>query len=266
MRKFAIAAAALAFTGTAYAADMPLLKAPPMMVAPPSWTGFYIGANGGWVGGQTNTGIGFLNCPYVGQVCPQDTALASNAIKNSGGLAGGQIGYLLQQGSLVGGFEASLDWFHATGSVSNSAPIIGFPANTATWTESARTNWLALFTARAGVDMGAWYPYVTGGLAVGSLNYSVAFSDNSSNTSTAIALSQVRLGYAGGAGLEWRWDSHWSLRGEYLYVVFNGVNGNSPIIANATGLQVIAAAGPSSVNHSASFNENIARAAVSYRF
>ena len=56
MRKLVIAAAALAFTGTAQAADMPMLKAPPMAVAAPNWTGLYIGVNGGWASGVTDTG------------------------------------------------------------------------------------------------------------------------------------------------------------------------------------------------------------------
>jgi hypothetical protein len=41
MKKFAIATAALAFTGTAHAADMPL-KAPPLpIVTAYDWSGFY---------------------------------------------------------------------------------------------------------------------------------------------------------------------------------------------------------------------------------
>jgi len=49
MRKLALAAAALAFTGSAYAADVPL-KAAPMVAAPAipfNWGGWYIGFNAG---------------------------------------------------------------------------------------------------------------------------------------------------------------------------------------------------------------------------
>src|SRR6187551_3899193 len=53
MKKLALAAAAISalFTGTASAADLaarPYTKAPPMVAAVYDWSGFYIGANGGW--------------------------------------------------------------------------------------------------------------------------------------------------------------------------------------------------------------------------
>src|SRR6202790_1412705 len=55
MRKLVLATAALALTGSAYAADMPLLKAPPMVA--PSWTGLYIGINGGGEWGRVDPGL-----------------------------------------------------------------------------------------------------------------------------------------------------------------------------------------------------------------
>jgi outer membrane immunogenic protein len=260
MRKFVIAVAALAFTGTAYAADMPLLKAPPMMAAPPSWTGFYLGVNGGGASGGTETGLNVTPAGlYNATAVTEFGILGSNSIRNSGGLAGGQIGYLLQQGSVVGGFEASFDWFKAKGGVVSSATTpLPFVV-----TENASSSWLALFLARAGVDMGAWFPYVTGGLAVASLQYTGSHVDTSGTpTNSAISLSQAKLGYAGGAGLEYRFDNHWSLRGEYLFVQFNGLNGSVQAFQTPTGLPVTGA----SMNYSAQYHENIGRAAVSYKF
>ena len=50
MKKLLLSAIALAaLTGSAMAADMAVKAAPPPMVVPVyNWTGFYIGANGGW--------------------------------------------------------------------------------------------------------------------------------------------------------------------------------------------------------------------------
>src|SRR5450631_411138 len=106
MRKLAIVAAALALSGSAYAADMPLLKAPPMAAAP-SWTGWYIGVNGGGVWGRSDPGLALASNAGGGLALGDFgaiTALTSAPMNNSGGLAGGQVGYLLQSGSVVGGF------------------------------------------------------------------------------------------------------------------------------------------------------------------
>ncbi|MFZ2065770.1 MAG: porin family protein, partial [Xanthobacteraceae bacterium] len=56
---FGIAAAAVLAAAPAFAADLrpmsaPMYKAPPMMVPPASWTGFYIGADLGGSWSHTN--------------------------------------------------------------------------------------------------------------------------------------------------------------------------------------------------------------------
>jgi outer membrane immunogenic protein len=243
------------------------------MVAPSNWTGLYIGINGGWVSGTVDTGLGITQNAYFtpGNIGAVTTA-GSNAIGTSGGLAGGQIGYLLQTGSVVGGFEAAFDWMNSKGTVTNGAL---YPLQTCgqaagcgfTITERASTDWLFTLLARVGFDLGSWYPYVTGGLAVANLKYNYAFADNNTIGGGALSnasLSQVKAGIAGGGGLEWRWDSHWSLRGEYLYMVFNDVGGNSQNCSAAgacfgTAFQAIHTS-------KATFTENVGRAALSYKW
>ncbi|MCK1392658.1 hypothetical protein IVB29_18150, partial [Bradyrhizobium sp. 1] len=90
MRKLSIAAigfAALSMTAPAMAADMAVKAAPPPapVVAIYNWSGFYIGANGGW--GQSHGCVDF--------VTPAGT-VAGGCADRSGGLAGGQIGYRWQ--------------------------------------------------------------------------------------------------------------------------------------------------------------------------
>jgi outer membrane immunogenic protein len=89
MKKFVLGAlglAALGMAAPASAADLaarPYVKAPPPMLAPIyDWTGFYIGANGGW--GQSRNCWGFVP---VGGVF-----IADGCNSRSGGVAGGQIG------------------------------------------------------------------------------------------------------------------------------------------------------------------------------
>ena len=54
---------ALGATAPAVAADLaarPYTKAPPMVAAVYDWTGFYIGANGGWGSSQSSWNSGWL--------------------------------------------------------------------------------------------------------------------------------------------------------------------------------------------------------------
>jgi len=84
---FATAAiAALAVTGSAIAADLsrPVLKAPPPPVAVFSWTGFYLGLNGGYSWGRSRT-TGTLSNATTGALI----ATASNRFNLNGPLFGG---------------------------------------------------------------------------------------------------------------------------------------------------------------------------------
>ena len=86
MKKFWMGIVGLAATGLAgpaSAADM-AVKAPPPAPLPViyNWSGFYIGANGGW--GQSHSCLDFVR--LVGPV------FSDGCADRSGGLAGGQIG------------------------------------------------------------------------------------------------------------------------------------------------------------------------------
>ena len=118
-----LAAIALAVsTGSALAADLPSLKAPPVVVPPPPlWTGFYFGAN---VGGifDASTGASISAAPlfndttgaalgapsYFGTASA--ASIASNAsLSNAGVIGGGQIGYNWQfNNSFLAGLEADI--------------------------------------------------------------------------------------------------------------------------------------------------------------
>ena len=107
---------ALGATAPAVAADLaarPYTKAPPMIAAVYDWSGFYIGANGGW--GSSRNCWDFL--PVAGGVANEGCHDAS------GGTVGGQIGYRWQAGTWVFGVEAQGNWADFKGSnVSLFAP------------------------------------------------------------------------------------------------------------------------------------------------
>jgi len=136
------------------------------------------------------------------------------------------------------------------------------PGNTFTFNRSVGADWLLLLTERSGFDWGNWFPYVTAGFAVASLKYNTTFIDpsNCANCPLTGAFNKTALGLAWGAGLEWRWDNHWSLRGEYLYLWFaDDVTGTTMPLGVATGLNA-------NFNNHATFGENIGRGALSYRW
>src|SRR5262249_28387248 len=99
------AAAALTFAGSASAADMPL-KAPPPPPVIATWTGTYIGINGGWAWATTDHTI-------------STTGVTTGDFDQDGGFAGVTWGGNWQTGHLVLGFESDIDWADIKGSVNN---------------------------------------------------------------------------------------------------------------------------------------------------
>ena len=78
-----------------------LIQKAPIYVAPFSWTGFYVGINGGYGWGKSNqTGNG-----------------PDFSISPKGWLAGGTLGYNLQTGAWVWGLETDLDWSNSKGTL-----------------------------------------------------------------------------------------------------------------------------------------------------
>jgi outer membrane immunogenic protein len=271
-----VAITALAFAGLAHAANLPLPEpAAPAWV--PAWQGYYIGVNGGGVVGTTRTGVDVLSTfpntgptanPFVFQNL--GAVGAHSSFNNSGSIIGGQFGYMFNLKApsffpwgYVSALEVSFDAMRLKGSNATTGDIISpdGTTNTFTFNRSVGADWLLLLTERAGFDWGNWFPYATAGFALASLKYSNTFDDGALCVSCPIAASfhKTAFGLAWGAGLEWRWDNHWSLRGEYLYLWFaDDVTGQTFPLDTAIGAVTL--------NHHATFGENIGRGALSYRW
>jgi len=137
MKKVLLAALMAGVASSAMAADLPTRKAPPapqVYSAPPvfSWTGFYVGVNGGWGGGTGGKDFGNV----------------------SGGLVGGTVGYNYQIGQFVVGLEGDWDWADLTKSGTNN---FGYYKN--------KADDLVTVRARAGYAIDRALLYVTGGYA-----------------------------------------------------------------------------------------------------
>jgi len=167
----------------AQAADLPQPYKAPAYVAPAvaSWTGFYIGINGGYGWGTSD-----WDHPVVSP-------------KPAGALAGGTVGYNFQTGNWVWGIEADFDWSGMKDSATCGAG-----------TCETKNDWFG--TARGRIGYGGWnnwLPYITGGAAFGDVK-----ADNTAATGTT---SKTQLGWTAGAGVEYALRSNWSVKVEYLY-------------------------------------------------
>lgn len=111
VRKFVILFAALAFSGSAFAADMAMkmpVKTPPTPASVYSWTGFYVGGNigGGWTSGWNST---YSPIPSPAAFGGAPGSLSMNA---SGIVGGVQGGYNWQFTNWVIGVEGDFTWTH----------------------------------------------------------------------------------------------------------------------------------------------------------
>jgi len=217
MKKFLLGTvgliALLGVAAPASAADLaprPYTKAPPPVVAPIyDWTGFYIGANGGW--GQSRNCVDFLVTGFD---------FADGCRERSGGLVGGQIGYRWQFNQFVVGVEGQGDW----ADLSNTRVSIFRPA----FSTRTKTDGIGLITGQIGYAWNASLFYVKGGAAVTSNRFSIL--DTLTGTELAAA-SATRWGGTVGVGWEYGFAPNWSAGIEYDHL-FMGNSNNSFSVAN----------------------------------
>jgi outer membrane immunogenic protein len=184
-RLFVAGVALVGLTGAAVAADLPPGGAPyytaPYALPVFTWTGFYVGVNGGG---------GFGNSAW-------DT---TSSFSTTGALVGGTIGYNYQMGPAVLGAEGDIDWSNIKGTTTTGACPAGCTTS---------DSWLSTLRARLGYAAGRFMPYVTGGGAFGNINAA---------TPGLVGGGATNVGWTVGAGLEFAIAGHWSAKAEYLYV------------------------------------------------
>jgi outer membrane immunogenic protein len=158
MKKHLLAGAALAtlIGGSAEAADLarpaPVYRVPPV-VAYFTWTGCYVGGNGGWMWSRkewTND----VPIPAVGPfpAVPAGTNFSSHDA--DGGLGGIQGGCNYQVGAWVFGLQGDYDWSGASGSNNNFLfPLVA----------QSNVRYLASVTGRVGYSWDRFLLYAKGG-------------------------------------------------------------------------------------------------------
>jgi outer membrane immunogenic protein len=204
MKKILTAALLASVATSAFAADLPSRKGPPpapVYYAPPfSWTGFYVGVNGGYgTSDVRNNSFG----PGAG-VGPVSAFGSPN-----GGLIGGTVGYNYQIGQFVLGAEASLDWADLN---KNRTFVDGSST-------SLKVDSLGNVLARVGWAWDRTLFYVAGGYAGGDVH---ASSYNDTVNGLFGGSSGWQSGYAVGGGVEYAVTNNISVKGEYLFSQLEG--------------------------------------------
>jgi outer membrane immunogenic protein len=170
----------------AVAADLGRAPARPMapVAVAPLWTGFYAGIHGGYGWGD----IGGSDL--------------------SGGFAGGQLGYNIQNGNIVWGVEVDSAW-------SGMGRTDTLSLGGVTATGDTDVNYIGSARGRVGYAAGNGLYYVTGGAAWarGDVQVTVAAPGFVAGTSA----SNTHFGWTIGAGGEWMIQPNWSVKIEYLY-------------------------------------------------
>ena len=211
MKSFLLATVGLvALVGVAApasAADMAVKARPPAPVLAPiyDWTGFYIGANGGW-GESTTVGISLTRCSAPSLRAAAGVPEASSAARSV--IAGKPIsGCLAWKPRAIGRISAT------------RAKACSFPA----LSTRTKTDGIGLFTGQIGYAWNAALLYVKGGAAVTSNRFSIF--DNPTGIELASA-SSTRWGGVVGVGFEYGFAPNWSFGVEYDHL-FMGDSNNS---------------------------------------
>jgi outer membrane immunogenic protein len=191
-------AMALAAATPAFASDLPTNKTPPAptapLPAPFSWTGFYLGVQGGYVWGDSHR-----YWPAFG---------THNSHTSDGGVFGGQAGYNYQfSTNWVAGVEASAAWADVNGQSTCPNPN----ANCRT-----TADFVGDVSGRLGYAIDRTLLFAKGGVALvdqdhfGIFPATPAFNEEGGKG--------VRAGFLLGAGVEYAFTNNITAKVEYDYI------------------------------------------------
>ncbi len=205
MRKVTIVAALAAFAGTAQAAD--LISTGGYKDAPvSSWTGFYLGVNGG-------AAVGHSAWAW------EDFFNTTSQSSQRGGIAGGQVGFNYQfLPHAVVGIEGSFDRINAqgTGAESPSLPPVS--------NDITKFNgFLGDVSGRLGYADDRFFFYGKGGAAWADRTLSGFYGAGSPFNGSGTANN---VGWLAGFGIEAKIASNWTLKGEYNHIDFGTASVN----------------------------------------
>jgi len=210
---------------------------------PFSWTGFYIGANAGWVDGNVDWKF---HDPASGTIL--DCSIAGFPVSPCGigqrtGIFGAHAGYQYQfAGGLVLGMEAAISF---PGNDSFAGKDCFFVLRC-----ESRTDYLATIGPRIGWGFSKFLVYGTGGYAHGQIDTQMTFVGVNLNLSTRSGND----GWFAGAGVEYAIHRNVILGVEYQHIALD-----TNVLARTTG-------SPSILDRNITGDYDIVRGRLSFKF
>lgn len=219
-----------AVSSTAFAADLPSRRAPPVYVPPVvptfTWTGFYVGGDVGYAFGRDSvyeTAAPLGAGPTVGY-----------NLGNPNGLIGGaHFGYNLSTQSLpiLGGLAGGLSGIPFIGGIGGTGGVAGIEGDirgsdyrssvtfggAVPLTATTRNEIQGTIRGRLGIAVDRALFFATGGVAFAQFQNSYASPVIGGGYQ---ADSSTRIGWVVGGGVEYAITTNFSLRGEYRYEDF----------------------------------------------
>jgi len=240
------------------AADMPLkapLKAPAAQAY--SWTGCYVGVNAGGAASGTNFSTRVDAGTHLTD--PGDLAAVgasgTDSTNDSSFIGGGQLGCNLQSGSLVFGVEGDADYFHTSPNVTTTGTLS--TEDTFAITNAMTTNWLATVRPRFGIVSNRTLIFLTGGAAFTRATLAQGYTDTLGAAGSS-SMSSSLIGWTAGAGVEYAWSDHWSIKADYLFASFPSKSFQTGIVDPAGGTNLLHGA--------ANLTVQTARLGLNYKF
>ncbi len=218
----------------------------------PTWTGFYLGLNGGWAGSESASSVKTTvnDNDDGGSILGS----ATGTYKIDGGFFGGQIGYNLQSGPFVYGIEGDIE----DSSIHGSSGASTFPGDAgAVAAVQDKLDWFGSVRGRIGYSFGPALLYGTGGVAFGGVKETISLAVSDEGTSQfSSAKSQTLTGYTVGAGVEYMFYPSVSLKVEYQFMDLGTAHGGFA----ANGPDGV----PATVATTAEYSVNTIRAGINY--
>lgn len=240
MRKSLLATTALSLvvSSGAFAADLPVTRAAPALVSGP-WAGVYFG---GFAGGH------WSKDRWTADETDPPSDLGPFDLKVDGFTGGFISGANMQHGNFVWGIETDIGLL--TGS-KNFGPLRTlFPGNAAIDSIETKLRYNAHARLRFGWSMGSWMPFIATGVAYSNTRSTLTDTQNGSAPDT-LSITQDRVGYTIGGGIDWMISPNWIARVEYLHDRYLNAGFALPVQEDGQHLEL---------------NANIVRVAALYRF